>query len=110
MNFKIKFNQCDIVTKSNSQASQDIFVLSCLNGKRNGTFLDLGSNDAQLINNTYILETLFDWTGISIDIDSNHINSYSSRKTPFLNLDCTKLDFDEIKKFNNTNQTNNKSK
>jgi hypothetical protein len=103
MNLKIKFNQNEIISKSNSESSQDIFVLSCLNGKRNGTFLDLGSNDAKRINNTYILETLFDWTGVSIDIDSSHSNSYSSRKTPFLSLDCTKLDFSDIKSRYETN-------
>lgn len=103
MNLKIKFNQHEIVPVSNSQASQDIFVLSCLNGKRNGTFLDLGANDYKYINNTYILETLFDWTGVSVDIEPDHLSGYSSRKTPFLVFDCTKLDFNDIKNRYETN-------
>lgn len=102
-NFKIKFNQYENVKETNSQAGQDVFVLSCLNGKRNGTFLDLGSNDAKWINNTYLLEDLFDWTGVSIDINIHHSESYNSRKTPFLALDCTKLEYNYIKSYYNTN-------
>jgi hypothetical protein len=104
MNFKIKFNGCDLVSKNYSQSSQDIFVLSCLNGKRNGTFLDLGSNHSVLINNTYLLEDSFGWSGVSIDIDNSHAPSYSEhRKTKFLNLDCTNLDFNEISNYYDSN-------
>ena len=39
-----------------SQASQDIFVRALTNNKKNGTFLEIGSNDPITHNNTYVLE------------------------------------------------------
>ncbi len=96
-NYKINFKKSDLLKNNNSQSGQDIFVLSCLDGKENGTYLDLGSNDAININNTYILETAYGWTGISIDIDPIHEPSYKERKTPFLLQDCTTLDFNTLR-------------
>lgn len=40
----------------NGQALQDEFVLTVLNNKKNGYFLEIGSYDPIIINNTYILE------------------------------------------------------
>ncbi len=61
---------------SKSQASQDLFVLSALNYKRNGTFLEIGSNDPVFNNNTYILETQYGWRGIMIEYDSSFESKY----------------------------------
>jgi len=99
---RLKFDECERLENYYSQAGQDVFVLSCLNGKQNGTFLDLGSNDAEWINNTILLERYYGWKGLSLDIDQSFASSYQSRITPFLNRDCTNLDFDEIKKHYNT--------
>ena len=41
----------------NGQINQDIFVLTCLNNKQNGSFLEIGSEHPIIINNTYFLET-----------------------------------------------------
>lgn len=49
-----------------SQADQDIFVLSMLNGKRNGTWLEIGCAWPQNASNTALLEQ-FGWSGLSID-------------------------------------------
>ena len=38
------------------QAQQDKFVLNVLNEKKNGYFLEIGSNHPININNTYLLE------------------------------------------------------
>ena len=46
--------------KSNSQTGQDLFVLSVLNHKRNGTFLEIGSNHPITVNNTFLLENEYD--------------------------------------------------
>jgi hypothetical protein len=94
---KVNFNDYDKIEKNYSQASQDIFALICTNGKKNGTFLDLGCNDPININNTYLLEKDFQWNGVSIDIDNSMIDKFrKARKTKSLNLDCTKLNFDDI--------------
>ena len=66
---KIKFNGYESIDKNFSQAYQDIFILMALNGKRNGTFVEIGAMDGQTISNTSLIEKYFDWTGISIDID-----------------------------------------
>ncbi len=56
----------DTVTESFSQAWQDLFVLSMLEGKRNGCWLEIGACWPIAVNNTYLLSQ-FGWTGISID-------------------------------------------
>jgi len=50
-----------------SQAYQDIFVLSLLNGKNYGWYLEIGCNVPDYTNNTYLLTKDFNWNGISID-------------------------------------------
>ena len=42
----------------NGQIAQDYFVMKVLKEKRNGTFVEIGSNHPTCINNTYILEKL----------------------------------------------------
>jgi FkbM family methyltransferase len=54
--------------KSLSQVGQDFWVFGeAFNGKRSGFFLELGSADGITLNNTYILEKRFGWTGICIE-------------------------------------------
>jgi len=95
--FKVPFNGHENVTTNYAQAAQDLFVLSCLDGKRNGTFLDLGCHQPDFINNTFLLEKQFGWKGLSLDIDESCIQRFPRvRKTPALARDCTKLNWDEI--------------
>ncbi len=47
------------------QALQDKFVVNVSGQKTGGTFLEIGSNDPILINNTYILEK-------SLQLDGYH--------------------------------------
>lgn len=81
--------------KSNSQAGQDIFVLSCLNYKRNGTFLEIGSNDPININNSYILEKEYGWSGIMIEYEPRFLPSYKIHrpKSTHVIADATKIDY-----------------
>ena len=60
----------------NSQSRQDEFVLIMLKNKKNGYFLEIGSNDAKYINNTYVLEKEYNWTGIMVEYDSKYEQSY----------------------------------
>lgn len=53
---------------SKSQAAQDIFVIAMTEGMRNGFYVDIGANHPVAINNTYLLESEFGWTGILVDI------------------------------------------
>ena len=61
---------------SNSQASQDLFVINVLKGKREGYFIEIGSHDAIHINNTFVLENKYDWKGLMIDYDNTYEESY----------------------------------
>jgi hypothetical protein len=51
-----------------SQSNQELFALTMVDGKRGGTFLEIGAAWAIAGNNTYILEKYFHYRGISIDI------------------------------------------
>jgi len=50
--------------KSKSQLGQDLFVLSELDFKKNGFFVEFGATNGIDLSNTYLLETDFEWTGI----------------------------------------------
>ena len=49
---------------SKSQIFQDLFVVFCLDGKRNGTFVEFGAADGVNLSNSFMLETRFGWKGI----------------------------------------------
>lgn len=50
--------------KSKAQLRQDLFVLSQLNFKQNGFFVEFGATDGIDLSNTHLLESEFDWQGI----------------------------------------------
>ena len=84
------------VDRNYSQAGQDLFVLTALDGRREGVFLDLGCNQPILMNNTFLLESEFGWTGLAIDIDPAFFDLFVFRKCKTLAADGTKLDWDKV--------------
>jgi FkbM family methyltransferase len=50
--------------QSKSQLQQDLFVLSQLDFKENGYFVEFGAASGLHISNTWLLEKLFGWSGI----------------------------------------------
>ena len=85
-----------------SQSLQDIFVLSALNGKKNGTYVEIGSAEPFYNNNTALLEQRFDWRGISIDLDRAKIEEFNqTRNNLAFCLDATTINY--MKLFKNTN-------
>lgn len=87
----------------NSQASQDKFILSVLNNKKNGFFLEIGSNHPKYINNTYILEKEYDWKGIMVEYDSKWLDTYISERqnSYYIMNDATKIDYiKELQSYN----------
>jgi hypothetical protein len=98
-NLRVKFDTAENIEQNYSQSLQDIFVLSVLNGKKNGTYLEIGGADGIGINNTYLLESQYDWTGIAFEWLDPGWNSYvSKRKNPCLCEDATKADYTKILK------------
>lgn len=58
-------NQClDLFSLSKSQLRQDLFVLSELNFKASGFFVEFGATNGINISNTFLLEKEFGWNGI----------------------------------------------
>lgn len=79
---------------SYSQAGQDLFVIALLQGKLNGTFLELGAGHPVGGNNTFLLENYFGYSGTSIDIDDYCFNEWKSiRPSTTLHI-CDALTFD----------------
>ena len=94
---KYTFKNYKNINKNYSQIYQDMFVLSMLNGKKNGTYLEIGAGDYCYGNNTYLLEKSFNWKGISIDIDeSSSINFNNNRDNKCLSVDALQIDYEEL--------------
>lgn len=95
---KHPFNGVNQVKENYSQSWQDIFVLTMLNGKRNGTYLELGASDPTYMNNTCLLSKKFGWTGISIDFRSE-LTPLWHRQRPlddFRLLDAWNIDYQDL--------------
>ena len=98
-NSSYKFDNYEIIDKNYSQIYQDMFVLSMNNGKKNGTYFEIGSGNFKYGNNTYLLEKKFDWEGISIDINKNEVDNFnSSRKNKCFCLDALNIDYLDLLK------------
>ncbi len=58
-------NRCiDLLDTSKSQLRQDLFALAQLDFKEGGFFLEFGATDGVELNNTWLMETAFGWSGI----------------------------------------------
>jgi hypothetical protein len=96
---RFKFPGSENIKRSYSQAFQDMFILSMLNGKRGGTYLEIGSAFPFLGNNTALLETEFDWKGLGIEYKQNLVEDYTkNRKNPVLLADGTKVNYERLLK------------
>ena len=85
------------------QAEQDKFVLNVLKNKKNGYFLEIGSNHPININNSYLLETKYDWKGIMVEYDSNFLLSYKEHRPNSIHIinDATQVDYKNVFEINN---------
>jgi hypothetical protein len=96
-NLKYKFSGSEDIESNYSESYQDLFVLSVLDGKKDGTYLEIGSGHPFYGNNTALLEKDFGWSGISLDFDQGFINQFiEKRSNTALLRDATKLDYIEL--------------
>ena len=81
-----------------SQAGQDQFIINVLKGKRNGYFLEIGSNHPSYINNTYKLEKEYDWKGIMIDYKDTYLDLYKSERPNSVHViqDAREIDYKKL--------------
>ena len=93
-NLKTKFTGAENIENNWSQSMQDMFVLSMLDGKRNGVYVEIGADQPRVINNSYLLEKDFDWAGVSFELDGNKVIYFNSiRRNKCLCEDATTYDY-----------------
>ena len=82
------------------QAHQDMFVSIINNFKKNGTFLEIGSNEPIYCSNTYTLEKEFGWTGIMVEYLPFFLTSYKLYRPRSIHIieDATKVNYLECLK------------
>lgn len=99
---KFKFQGIEKIEENFSQAYQDMFVLSILDGKEKGYFLEIGAFDGAFLSNTYLLEKSFGWNGIALDIkESAKISFEAHRRTSKMIVgDALTLDYSSLLKEN----------
>ena len=85
-------------TKYNGQALQDEFVLTVLNNKRDGYFLEIGSYDPIKINNTFILENEYGWKGVMVERNIEFLSEYKKHRPNSIHLmqDATTIDYKKV--------------
>ena len=68
-----------------------------LDGKPHGTFVEIGSGHPVISNNTALLESRYEWTGIGFEIKNKEADLYNEhRKAPVALGDATTADFDQL--------------
>lgn len=77
------------------QAEQDKFVLNVLKDKKNGYFLEIGSNHPYNINNSFVLEKNHNWKGIMVEYDSSFLPLYKEYRPNSIHIinDATQVDY-----------------
>ena len=96
-NLKTKFTGAENIENNWSQSMQDIFVMSMLDGKRNGVYVEIGADQPRVISNTYLLEKDFDWLGISFELDADKVAFFNTiRKNKCLCKDATLYNYKSL--------------
>lgn len=86
----------DLYSGSYSSMHQESFVISMTKEKRNGFYVEIGSDDPYDGSNTVLLEKL-GWTGLAIDINYDSVVRYknSSRINKSIQADALTFDYKE---------------
>ena len=91
---KYKFPGAAGIENNWSQSFQDMFVLTMLDGKKNGVYVEVGADQPRVISNTYLLEKEFDWMGVSFELDGDKVSYYNTiRRNPCICADATEFDY-----------------
>jgi hypothetical protein len=94
---RFKFKNYEKIENNFSQTFQDLFVLSMLDGKTNGTYLEIGSSFPFFGSNSALLEKNYNWKGVGIEIKKEladqHINLRSNK---VLNADALKINYQHL--------------
>lgn len=72
---------------SEAQLFQDLYVMYKLN-KKSGVFVDFGATNGKDINNSWLLEKQFGWTGIVCEPDPRFHEELKSNRNCFVETKC----------------------
>jgi len=94
--FNLKFPGIKKIKKNYSQAGQDLFVLKMLDGKTDGTYLEIGSQGPFHVNNTALLEEL-GWSGVGVEIDQGLVTQYNlERKNKAIQANALDINYTDF--------------
>lgn len=94
---RLPFKGFTLVDKNYSQAGQDLFVLSMLNGKRLGRYIEVGAGYPEYTSNTFLLETDFNWEGVSLEIKPDWAKNFNKNRTnSCICVDATRANYDTL--------------
>jgi FkbM family methyltransferase len=88
---------------SQSQLRQDIFVLSELDLKRNGYFVEFGATNGIDMSNTYLLERKYQWQGILAEPARRWHSALRMNRRCHVEMNCVWSESDLTLTFNETN-------
>lgn len=85
-------------TSYKGQAQQDKFVINILREKRDGYFLEIGSNDPIIGNNSYILETIYNWKGVMVEYEDKFLTMYKTIRPNSIHViqDASTVDYKSL--------------
>jgi len=89
-----------LIRRSKSQLRQDLFVLSVLNFKRAGFFVEFGATDGVTLSNTYLLEKEFGWRGILAEPARCWHKDLRSNRSGIIENRCVWRDSNSVLSFN----------
>ena len=92
----------DLLPKAKSQILQDLFVLSQLEFKRNGFFVEFGACDGLSLSNTFLLENEFAWDGILAEPARVWHESLHTHRRALISTKCVWSHSGETLMFNQT--------
>jgi FkbM family methyltransferase len=88
------------IKKSRSQIRQDIFVLSELNFKKNGFFVDFGATNGVDLSNSFLLEKDFGWNGILVEPARIWHKDLFKNRTSKIDTNCVSSKSGQVVTFN----------
>jgi len=95
--YKFLFPGIEKIHVNHSKHFQDMFVLSAYRGKKNGSYLEIGSGDPHVHNNTALLEEEFGWKGISVDNSEALCYEFrQARNNTVICADATEINYEDL--------------
>lgn len=79
------------------QARQDEFAIKLNNYKRNGYYIEIGSNHPKIHNNTYVMDTELNWFGLMVECEKNWLPEYQRDRPKAIHIMDNAINVDYLK-------------